>query len=89
MQANRRRFLIGTSLVAASASVAGYKDMLSTAATMGLKGRAGKDAIYADAQKTEGVIATSFDKNSAFSLRNGVCNGCTSHCGLRVEIDNA
>ncbi|MBE0497239.1 MAG: tetrathionate reductase subunit TtrA [Campylobacterales bacterium] len=89
MEANRRRFLIGTSLVAASASVAGYKDMLGTAATMGRKGRPAKDAIYADAQETEGVIATSFDKNSAFSLRNGVCNGCTSHCGMRVKIDNA
>ncbi len=89
MEANRRRFLIGTSLVAASASVAGYKEMLGTAVTMGRKGRAAKDAIYADAQETEGVIATSFDKNSAFSLRNAVCNGCTSHCGMRVKIDNS
>lgn len=88
MQANRRNFLIGTSLVAASASVAGYKDMLSTAATMGRKGRAANDAIYADAQATEGVIHASFDKNSDFSIRNGVCNGCTSHCGMRVKIDN-
>jgi tetrathionate reductase subunit A len=88
MQTSRRNFLIGTSLVAASASVAGYKDMLSTAATMGRKGRTPNDTIYADAQKTEGVIHTSFDKNSDFSIRNGVCNGCTSHCGMRVKIEN-
>lgn len=88
MQANRRRFLLGTSLVAATASVAGYKETLSTALTMGRKGEAADDPIYANAQKTEGRIATSFTKNSDFSLRNGVCNGCTSHCGMRVKIDN-
>ncbi|NLC27987.1 MAG: tetrathionate reductase subunit TtrA [Campylobacteraceae bacterium] len=89
MQPKRRNFLIGTSLVAASASVAGYKDMLSTVVTMGHKGRLAKDVIYADAQKTEGrVLATSFDKNSDFSIRSGVCNGCTSHCGMRAKIDN-
>ncbi|MDY0237312.1 MAG: molybdopterin-dependent oxidoreductase [Campylobacterales bacterium] len=89
MQPKRRNFLIGTSLVAASASVAGYKDMLGTVATMGRKGREAKDPIYSDAIKSEGkVLATSFDLNSDFSMRSGVCNGCTSHCGMRVKIDN-
>lgn len=89
MQASRRNFLIGTSLAAATASVAGYNKMLGTAVTMSRNGKAPKDPIYSNAQSTEGVLATSFDKNSDFSLRMGVCNGCTSHCGMRVKIDNA
>lgn len=88
MEKNRRNFLLGTSVVAAGAAFAGYNKTLSTALSMSRNGRAAKDEIYADGQISDGVIATSFDKNSDVTIRNGICNGCTTHCGMRIKIDN-
>ena len=89
MEKNRRNFLLGTSLVAASAAVGGYNKTLSSALTLSRNGRVANDAIYADGQMIEGLITTSFNKNKDITIRNGVCNGCTTHCGMRIKIDNS
>ena len=88
MEKNRRNFLLGTSVVAAGVAMGGYNKTLSSALTLSLNGREAKDEIYADGQLSEGVISTSFDKNSDITIRNGICNGCTTHCGMRIKIDN-
>ncbi|MBL0686347.1 MAG: tetrathionate reductase subunit TtrA [Sulfurospirillum sp.] len=87
MNKNRRNFLLGTSLVTASASMIGYKETLKTAITMGSRGVPTKDEIYANAQETEGVIRDTFKKNTKFSISSSVCNGCVTNCGVRVKID--
>lgn len=88
MNTNRRRFLLGTSAVAATAAVAGYKDTLKTAVTMGRNGKAVDDPIYTNSLLTEGTVTDDFIKNDNFSIRTSVCNGCTTHCGVRVKVDN-
>jgi len=88
MEKNRRNFLLGTSVVAAGVAMGGYNKTLSSALTLSRNGREAKDEIYADGQLSEGVISTSFDKNSDITIRNGICNGCTTHCGMRIKIDN-
>ena len=89
MNKNRRNFLLGTSAVAATAAVAGYKDTLKTAVTMGRNGKAVDDPIYTNSLLTEGKVTNEFTKDDAFSIRTSVCNGCTTHCGVRVKVDNA
>jgi len=88
MNKNRRRFLLGTTVVAGCASVAGYKDTLKAAVTMGRNGEKTEDPIYSNSLELEGKIKKEFSKNEQFSLRNSVCNGCTTHCGVRVKVDN-
>ena len=88
MNKNRRNFLIGTSVAAATASVAGYQDTLKTAITMGRNGKKVEDPIYSNSLVTEGNIGGLFEKKEEFSLRNSVCNGCTTHCGVRVKVNN-
>ena len=88
MNKNRRNFLLGTSAVAATAAVAGYKDTLKTAVTMGRNGKAVDDPIYTNSLLTEGKVTNEFIKNDDFSIRTSVCNGCTTHCGVRVKVDN-
>ncbi|QDF28683.1 molybdopterin-dependent oxidoreductase [Halarcobacter anaerophilus] len=88
MNKNRRRFLLGTTVVAGCASVVGYKDTLKAAATMSRNGVKTQDPIYTNSLETEGEIEKIFSKNEEFSLRNSVCNGCTTHCGVRVKVDN-
>lgn len=88
MNKNRRRFLLGTSAAAATVAVAGYQDTLKTAITMGRNGKAVDDPIYANSLLTEGSVNEEFIKNANFSIRTSVCNGCTTHCGVRVKVDN-
>ncbi|RYA24728.1 tetrathionate reductase subunit TtrA [Malaciobacter halophilus] len=88
MNKNRRNFLLGTSAVATTAAVAGYKDTLKTAVTMSRNGKAVDDPIYTNSLLTEGKVTNKFIKNDNFSIRTSVCNGCTTHCGVRVKVDN-
>lgn len=88
MNNNRRRFLLGASVVAGSASMLGYKETLKAAATMSRNGIKTDDAIYTNSLETEGEIVKNFIRNEDFSLRSSVCNGCTTHCGVRVKVNH-
>lgn len=88
MEASRRKFLIGTSLVAGGAAVGGYHETLGKAITLQRRGEKAKDAIYGNAPATEimqkeGMIAYAKD----FVVKPSVCNGCTTYCSVRVKID--
>ncbi len=74
MNNNRRNFLLGTSAVAATAAVAGYKDTLKTAVTMGRNGKAVNDPIYTNSLLPEAKVTDEFTKNEDFSIRTSVCN---------------
>jgi len=87
MEKNRRNFLFATTVLAAGGAVAGYNKTLSTALSMSRNGQAAKDPIYGNNQKIEGKVATTFSKNPDVIIRNGVCNGCTTNCGMRIKID--
>jgi tetrathionate reductase subunit A len=89
MENNRRNFLIGSGAVVAAASIGGYKDTLGAVATLSNKGEKAKDSIYGNSLIPEAKIANDiYDKNSSFSIMSNMCNGCTTHCGVRVRIDN-
>lgn len=85
MNKNRRAFLIGASALAGTASLVGYKETLHAALTMKHYGKHTKDPIYTNSLNAE------FDKeflpNEDFSLNQAMCNGCTTHCGVRVKVD--
>ncbi|RXJ97405.1 tetrathionate reductase subunit TtrA [Malaciobacter molluscorum] len=87
MNKNRRNFLLGTSAVAATAAVAGYKDTIKTAVTFSKDGKNLKDEIYGNSLTPEGEIRKNFIKNDDFEIRNSVCNGCVTNCGVRVKIN--
>lgn len=88
MENSRRNFLIGTGLVAASASVVGYKDTLGAVALLKDKGEKAKDAIYFNAEASEYTMREGkFIPNEKYTMANSVCNGCTTHCGVRVKIE--
>lgn len=87
MEKNRRNFLLATSVIAAGGAVAGYNKTLATALSMSRNGQAAHDPIYGNNQEVEGKITTLFTENKDVILRNGVCNGCTTNCGMRIKID--
>jgi len=88
MEQSRRKFLIGTSIVASGAAIVGYNDTLKHAVTMTRRGEKAADSIYGNAASTEVT-----QKDGAITHENGfivqpsVCNGCTTHCSVRVKID--
>lgn len=88
MNANRRKFLIGASAIAGTASLVGYKQTLHAALTFKHYGEHTKDAIYTNSLTPEISLKDNFVKNEDFSLMNSMCNGCTTQCGVRVKLDN-
>ncbi|MFK5880591.1 MAG: molybdopterin-dependent oxidoreductase [Sulfurospirillum sp.] len=88
MNKNRRNFLIGTSAVAASASIAGYEGTLKKAVTMSNNGESAKDPIYGNSNKTAySFLNDKFVANDEFKICATTCIGCTTQCGVRVKID--
>ncbi len=88
MNKNRRKFLIGVSAVAASASIAGYKGTLEKAVTMSNSGESAKDPIYGNSSKTAySFLNGKFVANDEFKICATTCIGCTTQCGVRVKID--
>ncbi|MDD2384069.1 MAG: molybdopterin-dependent oxidoreductase [Sulfurospirillaceae bacterium] len=88
MENSRRNFLIGTGIVAASASIVGYKDTLGAVALLKDKGERAKDSIYFNASAAEfSVKNNTFSPNEHYTMANSTCNGCTTHCGVRVKIE--
>ncbi|WP_228568740.1 molybdopterin-dependent oxidoreductase [Campylobacter sputorum] len=84
----RRDFLLGTAAATGALSVEGYNEALSSLVTLSSKGQNADDAIYGDAPKTE--ISFKDGKmtiNEDFKVFPSVCNGCTTHCSVRVKID--
>lgn len=72
-------------------AAAGYKDMLSLAATFRDQGERAQDAIYGNAAKPEYSVNADgkIQFDDTYKLVNTTCNGCTTHCGVRVKIDKA
>lgn len=87
MNENRRKFLIGASAIAGTASLVGYKETLHAALTFKHYGEHTKDAIYTNSLAPEFSLKNNFLQNENFSLNQTMCNGCTTHCGVRVKID--
>lgn len=84
MQNSRRAFLLGGGLTVAAASSVGYKDMLSSFLTLKDNGKRAKDSIYGDSNECE---FTKGAKNPNIKLLPSVCNGCVTHCGVRVKLN--
>ncbi|WP_024791096.1 molybdopterin dinucleotide binding domain-containing protein [Lebetimonas sp. JS032] len=88
MDKKRRNFLIGTSAVAASASIVGYKKTLKQAVTMSTDGEKAKDPIYGNSYKPEySYVNDQFVPNDDFKICPTTCIGCVTQCGVRVKID--
>lgn len=89
MQTNRRNFLIGTAAVAGVGAAAGYRDALGAALSMSDQGTRNADPIYGKAAEPEIRIGEDGEPqfNSRYRLVSSVCNGCTTHCGIRLKID--
>ena len=88
MESSRRKFLIGTSIAAGGVAVAGYNETLSHVVTMNRKGKKAADAIYGNAASPELVQKDGNVMNSIdYALQPSVCNGCTTHCSVRVKIN--
>lgn len=85
MNKNRRSFLIGASALAGTASLVGYKETLHAALTMKHYGKHTNDPIYTNSLNAE--FNKEFMPNENFSLNQTMCNGCTTHCGVRVKVD--
>ncbi|WP_093691918.1 molybdopterin-dependent oxidoreductase [Sporolituus thermophilus] len=91
MDTSRRNFLKATAGIAAVGAISGYKDMLSLAATFRDQGERAADPVYGNALQPEYTVSEDGKVNldSGFKLVNTMCNGCTTHCGVRVKIDKA
>ncbi|CZE48296.1 molybdopterin-dependent oxidoreductase [Campylobacter geochelonis] len=87
MQKNRRKFLLSGAVALTTASTYGYKDMLGSAITLKDNGEKAKDSIYGDSHEVEFLLKDGFKVNGKFKVLPSVCNGCTTHCGVRVKID--
>lgn len=88
METSRRKFLLGTSVVAGTASLVGYNDTLFHAMSMKDRGVKAKDAVYGNAANPEcRIVGDEAKMNEEFSLIPSVCNGCTTHCSVRVKVD--
>ena len=77
--------------IAAVGAASGYKDMLSVAATFRDQGERAQDPIYGNALKPEYSVSDDGKVilDDKYCLANTMCNGCTTHCGVRVKIDKA
>ncbi|UCZ56554.1 tetrathionate reductase subunit TtrA [Desulfurispirillum indicum] len=89
MEKNRRQFLLGTAAVAGLGAVAGYSETLSSVVTLGDKGERMADPVYGQAEEPEFTIDSDgkAQPNPRYRVAASVCNGCTTHCGVRVKID--
>lgn len=88
METSRRKFLLGTSAVAGSLSLGGYSDTLTHTLLLKDRGITAGDAIYGNAAAPEYTIdATKTTPNASFAMIPSVCNGCTTHCSVRVKVD--
>lgn len=88
MEERRRRFLLGSGVVAGSAAVVGYKETLGAVALLKDKGERAKDSIYGEAAEPEVRFESGRTLiNPKYLIRPSVCNGCTTHCGIRVKIN--
>jgi tetrathionate reductase subunit A len=89
MDKSRRNFLKITAGIAAAGALAGYTEMLPVAATFRDRGERAKDSIYGNAPAPEYTIDEDgkVEIDRGFKLAHTMCNGCTSHCGVRVKID--
>lgn len=88
MEKSRRNFLIGTSVVAGGVAVGGYSETLKHAITMQSKGMKASDVIYGNAALVEMHQKDGQIKHTAdFIIKPSVCNGCTTHCSVRVKIN--
>lgn len=90
MEKNRRKFLLGTGVVAGGLGLSGYSETLSHALFAKDKGEKNKDSLYGDAPNPEAFFKDGelvIDKN--FNVLPSVCNGCTTQCGIRVKIDTS
>jgi len=88
MQSSRRKFLLGSGVVVAAASVAGYKETLGAVATLSNKGELAKDSIYFNSPNPEfSFLNNKFVPDDQFKVCATTCIGCTTQCGVRVKID--
>lgn len=62
--------------------------MLSAAATMRSRGQRARDPVYGDAPAPEYTVSETapVKLNPEYQLAHTVCNGCTTHCGVRIKI---
>ncbi len=89
MEKSRRNFLLGTGVAASSLGLAGYSETLKYAFTFSDKGEPARDSIYGNAAQVEyKVVDGNVNLSKKFTIAPSVCNGCTTHCGVRVKIDN-
>lgn len=87
METSRRKFLLGTSVVAGGFSLLGYSDTLKHTLLLKDRGEASKDTIYGNAEKPEYSLHNEeVVPNGDFALIPSVCNGCTTHCSVRVKV---
>lgn len=64
--------------------------MLSLAATFRDQGERALDSVYGNAAQPEYSIQDGkVNVNDQYLLANTMCNGCTTHCGVRVKIDKS
>ncbi|DAB33400.1 MAG TPA: tetrathionate reductase subunit TtrA [Sulfurospirillum sp. UBA12182] len=89
MEKSRRNFLLGTGVAATSLSLVGYSDTLKHTLTLSDRGVKAKDSIYVNAALPEcKVVDGDVSLSKKFTITPSVCNGCTTHCAVRVKIDN-
>ncbi|NCB19622.1 MAG: tetrathionate reductase subunit TtrA [Bacteroidia bacterium] len=88
MESSRRKFLMGTGLAAGGVSLFGYADTLKHTLLLKDRGESSKDSIYGNAEAPEYAIKEeALTLNGNFTLIPSVCNGCTTHCSVRVKVD--
>jgi len=88
METSRRKFLMGTGLAAGGVSLFGYSDTLKHTMLLKDRGESSKDSIYGNAEKPEYAIhEDTVVPNEHYALIPSVCNGCTTHCSVRVKVD--
>ncbi|MBB5021177.1 molybdopterin-dependent oxidoreductase [Desulfurispira natronophila] len=89
MEKSRRRFLAGTAAVAGLSALGGYRETLGAMATFSDKGARTKDTVYGNAEEPEVTIGSDGKPkfNPRYKMAASVCNGCPTHCGVRVKID--
>jgi tetrathionate reductase subunit A len=90
MKQSRRKFLKITGLATAAGAAVGYSDTLTAAARLRRRGNPAPDAIYGNAPAPEARINDSGQvvPNADFTVASTVCIGCTTHCGVRVKVEN-
>lgn len=91
MDKSRRNFLKIAAGAAGIGAAAGYKDMLALALTGRERGIKAKDSIYGNAENPEYGFAAdgALKLDPEFKLVHTMCNGCTTHCGVRAKINKA